>query len=982
MLRWHRRKTTLFVCGDAANIQTDFGGGKVMSGWMQVVSARHRVPGKMLRAIACVAAGVLLAAPMTAQTNAVDGALDGYVRAPGDLGLAATKVTATEERTGVAHTAATDASGYYRFPLLPAGTYDLHVEAPGFAPLDQHGVGIGIGTEVHLPIALGRASDTATVQVNADASILETHTPSLGATLDQETVEDLPIITRDVYNLYLFSPGIKGVPSTGFGTPTLSFGGVQRTQWNVDGQDDTSRQFTSNIRLVVNTPEVIESTQVLSNGYSAEFGRVAGGQVSLFTRAGTNAFHGQVLGLFRPYSLQAIQGPVVPGSSPFVPEEHWDDWAFTLGGPVLHDRMFFFVNYEDNPYVLPTAVTVLPANAATLGLPASDTYQVPTGQSYSTPSGRLDFNLSHNTAGFLRFMRFTNDQRYSSAGGLSVITRGLRFHDKQLGGEAQLVTTLSPKTLNEFRFGEVQRDQLYVNEVTPNATDVFINISGIADFGNSASAGSENFEQDYEIVDNVTHSMGAHTLKAGMDWETTSYFVRSSQAATYTFQTLAQYQTAIAGKGTYYQLALTLGNPLLQQRYYFYNAFLQDEFRVNRKLTLNYGLRYQYVQVPLLDANAPFANSQSARTDKLDVAPRVSFTATPFDEKTVVRGAYGIYFDTPALSFFQSAAQTNGDPNRLQSYTIPGTAAGAPVFPSIPTSAAAQYATKPNIVSFDPNFRIMYATQANLQVERQITNDLSVNAQYNMLITRHGAYEHDVNAGTPTGTLADGRPVYGGTRPNAQFTQIDQLTAGSNSNYHALDLTVNKRTRNGWEFGTTYSYSKALGTGDQIGALDEDPSNLARDYGRLSADLHHYWTFQGTYKVQGAKGLTSFVNGLMLSTMTFVHSGYPMNPYAGSDLNKDGNTNDRPLFVARNSVNGPHFYQVDFRAAKDFTYRERYHLELRAEAQDLFNHQNANCNATSGCTSALQNNVATATYGQVTTARIPRQVQFGGRIYF
>ena len=116
--------------------------------------------------------------------------------------------------------------------------------------------------------------------------------------------------------------------------------------------------------------------------------------------------------------------------------------------------------------------------------------------------------------------------------------------------------------------------------------------------------------------------------------------------------------------------------------------------------------------------------------------------------------------------------------------------------------------------------------------------------------------------------------------------------------------------------------------------------------------------------------------------MTFVHSGYPLNPYAGSDLNRDGDSNDRPLFVSRNSVNGPHFFQVDFRAAKDIAFLDRYHLELSAEAQDLLNHQNADCNATSGCSSALQKNVTTSTYGQIITARIPRQVQFGGRLYF
>jgi hypothetical protein len=274
-----------------------------------------------------VGSAALLMGSMTmlAQSNAVDGTLDGYVRSGNGEDVVSAKVTVTNEKTGVDLSVESDKNGYYRFPLLPAGRYDVQVRAEGFGGLDQHGVGVDIGSEVHLPLPLSIATAVTNVDVTADASILETHTAALGAALDQETVENLPIITRDVYNLYLFSPGIKGAPSTGFGTPTLSFGGIQRTQWNVDGQDDTSRQFSSNIRLVVNTPEVIESTQVLSNGYSAEFGRSAGGQVSLFTRGGTNAYHGQVLGLFRPYELQAIQGPVVPGASTLAcpyPDEH------------------------------------------------------------------------------------------------------------------------------------------------------------------------------------------------------------------------------------------------------------------------------------------------------------------------------------------------------------------------------------------------------------------------------------------------------------------------------------------------------------------------------------------------------------------------------------------------------------------------------------------------------------------------------------
>lgn len=917
------------------------------------------------------------------QSNAVDGAIDGYVQAPDGGALVSASITLRNHDTGVELMAQSDSKGYYRFSLLPVGSYDLTITSSGFAALRRSGITVSVGSSIRLNLSLSLASNTAEVTVTADASILDTHSPAIGATLSQEVIEDLPDVTRNVYNLFLFSPGIKGVPSTGFGTPTLSFGGVQRTQWNVDGQDNTSRQFTSNIRLVVNTPETLQGSQVLSNGYSAEFGRSAGGQVNLFTRAGTNTYHGQLLGFVRPPAIQAIKGPVASGATPTVPDQSWYDVAATLGGPIVRNRLFFFVNYEHNPYIIPTASTVQPANAAILGLPAEYTNPVPTGQTYNTPSGRLDFNLGKANSGFVRYMRFTNNQRYSGAGGLSVLSRGLNFHDTQNGSEAQLVTVISPTALNEFRFGEIQRDQLYVNEVPPNATDVNINISGIANFGNSATNGSHNFEQDYQVIDNLTKGAGLHTFKVGVDLETTRYFVHSAQAATYTFQNLAQYQNTLAGKGTYFQLSLALGNPELEQRYFFYNAFAQDEFRVSPRLTLSYGLRYQYVQVPELDLNATLLNSRYARTDKLDIAPRFAFTAMPFrNGTTAIRGSYGIYFDTPSLSFFQSAAQTNGDPNRLTSYTISGSAVGAPLFPTIPTTAAASFATKPNIVTFDPNFRIMYSHQANLQIDQQMTKDLALTIQYNMLLSRFGAYERDTNLAAPTSYLADGRPVFGGTRPNTQFTEVLQLSSGSNTNYHALDVTVTKRISHGLQFGTTYSYSKALGTGDQIGAAITDPSDLSRDYGRLSADLRHYWTFQGTYRAAGFGQFAKPLNGIVLSTMTWVHSGYPINSYVGSDLNKDSNANDRPLFISRNSANGPHFYQVDFRVAKEVKIFDRYHLELRAEAQDVLNHQNADCNATSGCSSAIQNNTATSTYLNIQTARIPRQIQFGGRLFF
>lgn len=280
--------------------------------------------------------------------------------------------------TNVETNATTNEQGYFRFSLLKVGTYEIVAQATGFNELKQTGVTLEVGRQVRLSLALkvGAASDTVTV--TADAPVIETGQTAVAEVVGEKQIRSLPITSRNIYNFHLLGPGVKGLPSTGFGTTQFLFGGTNRSTWSVDGIDNTARRNNRQIRLVINTPEAVEQTQVVSNSYSAEFGRAAGGQINVITRSGTNQYRGSVLGLYRPNEWSAR-----PGLNATKPNATWKDVAFTFGGPTIKDKLFFFGQYEYNPLTSPIPVTITAANATALKLPATDLADVKFGGRFS-----------------------------------------------------------------------------------------------------------------------------------------------------------------------------------------------------------------------------------------------------------------------------------------------------------------------------------------------------------------------------------------------------------------------------------------------------------------------------------------------------------------------------------------------------------------------------------------------------------------------
>ncbi len=932
----------------------------------------------------------LLAFPLFAQSNASDAALNGYIRDESGASVPAAKVTARSLSTNTLFPATTDNEGYFRFPLLKVGEYELKATAPGFTEFTQTGIRLAVGQQARIDVILkvGTAADSVTV--NADAALVTVSGDvAQGEVLNEKAVRTLPITSRNVYNFHLLGPGVKGIPSTGFGTTQFTFGGHSRSTWTVDGLDNSQRRTNRQIRLVISTPESVQEMQVLSGAYSAEFGRAAGGIINVISRSGTNDLHGSGMGLYRPLETSA-RSPLAARRA----EQTWWMVAGNLSGSLKKDKLFFFINDEFNPLKTPAPVTILPAAAQALNLPASDLVDSPFGETFHTPSAKLNFNLNSKNSGFLRYNRFTNDQP-GGGGALTTISRSLTFEDRMNGGAGQLATVLSPTLLNEARFGINRRSEERGTYVPGQPNGAQINITGVASFGVNPLAGSGSVETSTQVIDNLTWSHGRHTVKTGADFQSTGFQITAALTRLFTFGGLSaaagrpavtpldQYLRTVARTVdpatnrpyTYTQLAQDLGENSVNLRYHFVNFFLQDEFRLTPRFTLNFGVRYEAVLNPVLDDKAPFELSRRVRNDMNNWAPRFGFSWAPTrDSKTILRGGYGIFFDNPSLGTSANGALVNG--RRVLSYTIPGTDARSPVFPNLLASADPTFQTPPNTTAFASDYQVMLGHNASLQLQRQLTKDIAVNLQYSYWGHRFAPYTRDINLSAPASFLADGRPVFRGTagRPDPRFRAINLTESGANNNYHAFDLTLTKRFSQGLQLSTTWSWSHAIAEGDLEGGALTDPANRFNDRGNANADVRHNWVMQGLWAPK-------YFYGFELSSVVFFNSGYMINPLAGSDLNNDLVLNDRLPFRARNSFTGPSFFQVDFRLTRRIRIAEHHSLELIAESENLTNHLNAACSIT-GCTGAVVNRDGAADFGRITSTRAGRNFQFGMRYSF
>src|SRR5262245_16793192 len=770
---------------------------------------------------------VACAGSLALAQSAVTGAVGGAATDPNNAAVAGASVTLRSMDTNKTETVTTDSAGRFRFNNLQPGAYAITITATGFAEfkLEQLAVEVGRLSEVDAVLRVGGAS--AAVDIVASAGAVNTESKEFTTNINQTSINELPINGRRWSNFVILTPGV--VPDGSFGL--LSFRGVSGLLNNntVDGGDNNQAFFgeeRGRTRISYSVSQAaIQEFQVNTSNYSAEYGRAAGGVTNAITKSGTNDFHGDGFYFQRnsdwaarnPLAFQTIAVNGVTQRVGIKPEDVRHQFGGTLGGPIQKDKLFFFFSYDQQKRNFPGAAifssptyldtvnrTLLTGRGVTdgqindsLSFLSSLTGTVERRGDQLLLLPKLDWQLNAKNTLSVNYNRL----RWKSPAGVQTtptVTRGVAsFGDdfvKVDWGTARLVSTISPKVLNEFRF-QYARDFEYQASQAPAPGEPRTGPNGSApDVGltNGLNFGKPNFlerskypqEKRSQFTDNVTLAMGSSTLKFGADFNHVNDVLSNlfTESGSYLYGNINDFivdyvnwktpiptvvcatTTRLAGRcytGHYQQ---GVGAAATQFSTTDFNFYVHYDFKPTQRLTVNTGLRYEYQVMP--DAVNP--NSSTDRipntsltlneatshlpSDKTNWGPRAGFALdVTGDGRTALRGGYGLYYGRVINSTIYNAlintGATGGTTQAVAS--IAPTAATAPVFPN--TLATAPVGSG-QIQFFSSDFKHPMIHQTDFVFERQISHGTTVSASYLLSLGRRLPGFYDRNLNVPTGT--------------------------------------------------------------------------------------------------------------------------------------------------------------------------------------------------------------------------------------
>ena len=927
-----------------------------------------------------------LAVTAFAQSQATTGNIEGRVLDPKEAAVPGAAVTATNQGTGLEKTATTDEEGNFRIILLPPGVYTVRASATGFATATAKDVTVTVGSRTPLDIGLTIGAASGDVTITGEAPVVETSRTSVSTTINQQAIDNLPINGRNFQDFATLSPGVIRDPRGG----DLSVGG-QRGTFNsvqVDGVDNNNTFFGQALgRGGVRPPyqfseESVQEFQVNQNGFSAEFGRAAGGLINVVTKSGTNAVHGGIFEYLRDESLNA-NDPINKanefrrGQPNKRSPVRINQFGGRLGGPIVKNRAFFFFTYDGQranvPQLLDVNLSTAPASVQTALGPKIAPYQV--GRTQDVFLGKADIKVNDSNQLSLRFNHqgFTGNNNENN-GPLSAQEHSGDSLVSSDTFSGSLTSTLSPRVINEFRF-QFARDKEpgQANSTQPEAVVTIVT-------GTNLSIGRNNFSprettiKRKQFIDNVSVLSGRSSWKFGVDlnFDRIFNFFPGLFSGSYTFPSAASFSTNTPSAYTQnFPGAGTTGGttkPNLSE-YGFYGL---NDFRVNPKLTLNLGLRYDYqglacppIQNPdtLLLSNG--VDTGVCPKDKNNFAPRTGFSYSPND-KTVVRGGFGVYYGrTPAIVLGTVHSQ-NGINVTGVTLNAAGIAAAGLTYPNILTAPPPGTSSNPNLFVFAKDYESPYVEQGRLGVEHEIAKNLSLSVTYLYYHGLHLTRTRDINLAAPVPlTIASGGQSYtfqrfSSTRPISRtvgqsYNRISLFESASKSLYHGLAIQATQRLTRGFQFIAAYTYSKAKDDRpDQtivvFGADDakivENQINPSLDYGRSDTDLRHRFVFSPVYewgKIKWSENpvARALFSDYGFSTIMQFQSGTPYSALVSNDPNNDGNrSNDRVPGTVRNQYTTPSIYQFDMRLTRSIPFSETMRIRLVLEAFNVFNHPN------------------------------------------
>jgi hypothetical protein len=946
--------------------------------------AQTPTPGSYPVARALTAAAVLLLSFLflaggrqaTAQQSVTSATLGGRVEDADGAAVPGAAVVVAHLATNRRLTSVADEEGRYRFAHLPVGDYLLRAEAGGFAPLSVR-LTLSVGQAMDVPLRLSPSGPAESVEVSAaQAPSVDAARTQVAEAVTAHEVERLPLNGRNYLDLAALTPGVSrsnpvasqrfpetsSVPGTG-----LSVAGQRfiNNSFVVDGL--SSNDDAADLAGTFYGQEVIAEFGVVTSGGVAEFGRAAGGFVSVVTRSGTNDFRGRAYGFLRNHRLDA-RNPLSPSKDPLTQAQY----GLSLGGPLRRDRAFFFSNFERTRLANAVAVTISPAAAAAVNArldrvgyagPRVSTGLAPTGFDTTNFLLRLDQQAGGSGQLWARYNLYDiRSPNARNVGGLNAVSRGTALEDLDQTVAGGLVWAPSPRSLNEARF-QFTRSRLSapVNDEAGPA----VNISGIANFGTATFSPTARDLDTYELLDNVTARRGAHSLKAGASFLFNRVAITFPGAlrGVYTFGSLADF---LAGRYATFQQAF--GEAAQSQASPNLGLFAQDEWRALPGLTLNLGLRYDAQFLP-----------SPVRTDANNFAPRAGVAYSPDwlgrERRTVIRAGYGLYFDRVPLRATSNALQRDGSKYRVA--VLPSGAASAPTFPGV--LAGFPEGLLVSVTTIDPGINTPYSRQASLQVERELAGGASVSVGY--LRTRGERLILSRNVNAPRSPASAGVPNLG--RPDPRFANVSRFESSGESRYDGLVASLRRRFGGRAQVRLSYTLSRAVDTaGNAFFFTPQDSSDPLGERGPGDNDQRHRLAVSGSLEAplagRGARAWRRAASGFELSYVFQYGSALPFNVVTGTDRNSDTNVNDRPEGVGRNSGRGFAHAALDLRVGRRFRLGERTRVEVMAEGFNVLNRANLQ----------LPNNVfgagarALPGFGRATAADNPRQVQFGLRLDF
>jgi hypothetical protein len=888
---------------------------------------------------AIVAIGLGLGSPAWSQQATAD--LRGFVTDKTGAAVVDAGVSIVNTETHLERNSQTLETGAYSFSGLPAGSYIITVEKSGFATKQVQGITLTVGETANIDVTVQLGSVAETVNVAGDPPVVDTSESYIGTTIGTQEVQDLPLQSRQFANLAVLTPGVTltyNADPTERNRLMPSIAGTRGrlTSFTVDNADQSEDMDGGLLQTV--SLEAVQEFQVITHRFTAEQGRAAYGIINVITKSGSNEWHGSAFEFFRNDALNWRTHTEELNDEP-KSDYNRNQYGGSFGGPIIKDKLFFFVAPERLDQ---TTVNIVNTQGVAPSLDGPETLP----QTLFTITAKLDYQISKNNLMTFRYSREHNSDvsevtpiSPEESWGVNVNT----YHT----GVVNLTSTLGATTVNQLTFDVTD----WQNGLLPNSTGPGLFFPNGVVLGENQSLPQTTSLRKWEVRDTfslVKTGKGSHNIKFGVDENLTPH-----PGGTYATQRYPQY-TFLGNSLTspISQIFYNVGNAsFVYNTFNRFGLFVQDDWQVTRKLTINAGLRWDYyggvafnqsyspTYVFLQSVLPSFAGKQT-QNQKTNFGPRLGFAYDPIGNgKTVIRGGYGLYFNWPIESSVFTILGRNPNPEVIGYLVNDPTGIlnpdgsfyqyGQPLPPNqlVPSAFPLQNAV------VDPTNVAPRYQQATIGFEREIAPNTVFAADYIWSRGDHSVFDNQINR-YPEPDLP--RPY---AAAGFNFPIMIESTEGRSA-YQSLNLSIVHRYSRNFALNAWYTLSKCKST--SVVAVDEGFTSYPIDENNPGSPANFGpCALSPTHKIMVGPTWT-LPKQFQVSSIIRFTSGQRYNITSGVDSNGDGIDNDLPVGVATiNSGIGANFFQADLRVSKFFTMpREFGRIEAIFEMYNVFNNIN------------------------------------------